>query len=68
MMKQPNMSQIHVCGACKGKFANEMDYLNHKCLSTGFTPQNQEHLGDAFIAVSKEAIKRGDDRKVAVKK
>lgn len=52
----------HICGQCQKQFEQEQDYLNHKCPSTGFTPRDIEHQGPEFAVVSREALRRGEER------
>ena len=55
------MSNKHICGVCSGKFESEAEYLAHKC-EDGFTPEQPEHLGEAFVEVSRKAVERGKER------
>jgi len=51
------------CGQCSIKFESEEIYLSHICKTTGFTPTDQDHLGERFKRVSENALKRGEARK-----
>lgn len=53
----------HKCSLCGLEFETEEEYLNHVCEKTGFKPNQIEHQGPEFEAISKEALKRGEERK-----
>lgn len=53
------MAQTHICGQCEVKFDSEETYLEHTCESSGFTPQEPEHLGEDFTLVQHAALLRG---------
>lgn len=52
----------NICGQCNQGFASEQEYLDHTCATTGFTPQDPEHLGPEFVAASQAALERGAKR------
>lgn len=54
---------LHVCGQCNQAFELEVQYLDHQCPATGFTPREPENLGEDFAAVSEAAVARGEARK-----
>ena len=47
-----------ICGLCKVTHLDKVDYLEHICSITGFTPCDPEHFGTRFIAQSKKALER----------
>ena len=55
--------QKHVCGVCNDEWLTEDEYNSHTCPGTGFTPQQPEHLGEEFIAISESAVARGEERR-----
>lgn len=58
-----SVPQKHICGVCHDEWLTEDEYNTHKCTGTGFTPQEPEHLGPEFMAISEAAIARGEERK-----
>lgn len=52
----------HICGQCRLGFNTDEEYCNHKCNATGFSPQEPEHLGEDFVAISEAALQRGNRR------
>jgi hypothetical protein len=49
---------MDICSVCKNEFSDEQEYLDHTCFVTGHKPTEPEHLGEAFILQSKQALKR----------
>lgn len=52
----------HRCGQCNDEWLTEAEYLAHACPTTGFNPQQAEHLGADFAAVQTAALERGAER------
>lgn len=52
----------HICGRCRLGFLTEEEYCQHTCMDTGYTPQDPEHLGEAFRLIQEAALKRGAER------
>lgn len=53
---------MNICGQCDQNFSTEQEYLQHTCVKTGHTPQDVEHFGPEFAAISAEAQARGAER------